>query len=319
MQTPHADRPGRRAEIPINATDVNWAGWSLALTATIAFSVAPPIARGAISGGMDPSALLLGRMLFATLLLAITTAVRTPHLLRADRRCVLAAIGSGLINGVAMSCFFWALTYLEASMTSMILSLSPLIVLSLLALRGERMTYRHAVRMMLALIGIYLLIGPGGDVNLVGVAWAMLAICLFSLQMVIMQWYLVDYDARTVTLYVLIAMSSSVFIWWLIQGAAWQDPGLGGWLSILSLAVISTYLARLTLFGAVSRIGSGQMAMLAPVETLFTVLWSFLFLGERLTPIQWLGGMLVLSSAVLAVQRLGRARWRPRWRNRMRP
>ena len=44
----------------------------------------------------------------------------------------------GAINSVAMSAFFWSLTYLAASMSSMILALSPLVVLSLLALRGER-------------------------------------------------------------------------------------------------------------------------------------------------------------------------------------
>jgi drug/metabolite transporter (DMT)-like permease len=42
------------------------------------------------------------------------------------------------------------------------------------------------------------------------------------------------------------------------------------------------------------------------LETLLTVIWSTLFLHERLTPLQWVGGALIMVSALLAIQRLGR-------------
>jgi drug/metabolite transporter (DMT)-like permease len=70
----------------------------------------------------------------------------------------------------------------------------------------------------------------------------------------------------------------------------------------------------LFMVAAINRIGSGQMALLTPLETLLTVTWSMLFLDERLTTIQWVGGGLILASALLAIQRLGRAQWPPRWR-----
>jgi drug/metabolite transporter (DMT)-like permease len=66
---------------------------------------------------------------------------------------------------------------------------------------------------------------------------------------------------------------------------------------------------------AVDRIGGGQMTLLAPLETLLTLIWATAFLGERLAPLQLVGGALVLGSALLAIQRLGLAQWRPRWRN----
>ena len=108
-------------------------------------------------------------------------------------------------------------------------------------------------------------------------------------------------------------MALVVTLWWWFQGGIWQAPGLRGWVAIGSLALVSTYLARFALVAAVARIGGSQMAMLAPVETLFTVTWSMLFLGERLSPLQWVGGALILTSALLAIQRLDRSHWRPRW------
>jgi drug/metabolite transporter (DMT)-like permease len=59
---------------------------------------------------------------------------------------------------------------------------------------------------------------------------------------------------------------------------------------------------------SIKHIGSGQMALLSPVEALLTVIWSMLFLGERLSPVQWIGSLLILASGLMAVQRLSRVR-----------
>jgi drug/metabolite transporter (DMT)-like permease len=70
---------------------------------------------------------------------------------------------------------------------------------------------------------------------------------------------------------------------------------------IVVLAVVSTYFARLALFAAIARIGSGQTALLWPLQTLGAIVLSVIFLQERLTPIQWVGGFLVLGSTFLAL------------------
>ncbi len=120
--------------------------------------------------------------------------------------------------------------------------------------------------------------------------------------------------ARPVTFYVLLAMTLAVLVMWFLEGATWQPLGWDGWWVVVVLAVVSTYASRLLLFAAVSRIGGGQMAMLTPFETLLAVFWSAVFLDEHLSPIQWVGGALILTSAVLAIKRLQLARLRPRWR-----
>ncbi len=285
-------------------------GWALALIATFCFSFAPPVARFAILDGFDSTALLLVRMIIATTLFAITLAVTDRQKLLMPRQGLLAATGVGAVNAVGMVLFFFSLNFLEASLTSMILALSPAIVLSLLALRGERLTRRHLVRLGLALAGVYLLIGPTGAVDWFGASLTLLATFFFSLQMAMTQWTLIGYPARSVMFYVTGTMTIFVGGWWLATGAVWSAPGPNGWLAVIILAVVSTYLARLGYFNAVTRIGSGQLALLGPVETLLSVVWSILFLGERLAPLQAVGGALILVSALLAVRRLGRVRLR---------
>lgn len=298
-----------------------WLGWTMALASTLAFSIAPTIVRGAIAGGMNPTTLLAARLVLSTLLLGGSIVLAAPDRLPIDRAGLLVCSVAGLANGIGMLTFFWALARIDASIASMIFSLSPLAALGVLALRGEKFTRRHTLRLALGLGGVYLLLGPtsGGRVDWLGVGLIFVAILAFAIHLALIQWFLQGYDARTVTFYVVATMMALAVGWWLVQGREWHDPGWSGWLAIGTLAIISTYLARLALFVGVRSLGGGQIALLMPLETLLSVTWSVLFLQERLSVWQWLGGLFILASAVLAVKRLNRARWQPRWRVWSRP
>lgn len=281
-------------------------GYILALCSTVAFSFAPPVARFAILGGFDSNALLMTRMVIGTVLFAVTFAAADREKLRLSRRGVGATLLVGAVNASAMITFFLALNYLEASLAAMIIALSPPFLLSLLALRGEKLTRRQLVRLTLALTGVYLLVGPSGQANWLGVGLALLSTFLFSVQMALTQWTLIGYPVRSVVLYVTGSMAVFVVGWWLFQGAQWTAPSPAGWLAVAVLAIVCTYVARMAYFAAVPRIGSAQLALLGPLETMLTVVWSVLFLGERLAPVQVAGGLLILASALLAFRRLGR-------------
>jgi drug/metabolite transporter (DMT)-like permease len=285
-------------------------GWALALFATVAFSFAPPVARFAIVGGFDSTTLLLARMILATTLFAAVLAATDLHKLRLPQSGLSAAVLVGAVNAGGMIFFFASLGRLEASLGAMILALSPPMVLSLLALRGERLTRRHLVRLGLALVGVYLLIGPTGQVDWIGAALALAATFLFALQMALTQWTLVAYPTRTVAFYVTASMTLFVAAYWLFLGAPWAAPSPAGWAAVLILAIVSTLLARLAYFAAMGHIGGAQMALFGPLETLLSVIWSIIFLNEQLAPLQLLGGALILASALLAVKRLGRVNLR---------
>jgi len=300
---------------PATWTSNAWFGWTLALLASFSFSFAPPIARGVILAGMDSTTLLVLRLSLATLFFGLTILLMNPQLFKVSRQTFLVTSFAGATNGLGMLFFFWALERVDASLSSMIISLIPLVVLSLLALRGERFTYRHLIRLGLGLGGVYLLIGPGGTVDPHGIVLLVASIFCFSCQIVMLQWYLKGQDFRTVSFYISAGMTTVVTIYWALWGVQWQTPGAQSWLLIFALAFLSTFLARLFFVSAVDRIGGGQMTLLTPMETLLTVFWSLIFLHERFSPLQWVGGALVLSSALMAVQRLNLAKWRPRWRN----
>ena len=143
-----------RMRLRINAVHASTLGWTLALGSTVAFSFAPPVARAAIVGGMDSNQLLMLRMVIATSLFGLTIGLAARDSLRMPRKAVGAAVLAGVVNSAGMILFFLSLNYLEASLGAMIIALSPPIVLVLLALRGERLTGRHLLRLGLALAGV---------------------------------------------------------------------------------------------------------------------------------------------------------------------
>ena len=285
-----------------------WQGWALALLTSTCFSTMPVALKYAINLGLDPAQLLAMRYLAASLLLAGTVAVISPRRLRADRQLLLFAAIGGLAYASAVYLYSPSLTRLAASVSAMTFSMYSLLVLVVLAFLGEKFTYRNTVRLALGLAGVYLLIGPGGQVDPIGFLLVFGAMVAMTVYLFAIQGRLASYDALTAAVYLVAAMTVAINLIWLLGGAPWHSPGTRGWLAIGWMAIIGTYLAQLTMVTSIRIIGGGQVALLNPLETLLTVIWSVLFLSESLTVLQWAGGGLILLSALLAIQRLRRAR-----------
>lgn len=302
--TEAASRPQTAARV------ADWPGWLAAIGAVLSFSIVTPVSKVALGLGLNPATQNTIRFGLAAALLGLTLLAAGPGRFRLDRRGLWVALGAGACIGAGSLVYLAGLAQVDSSVAAMIFALEPLLVLGLLALRGERFTYRQLVRLGLALGGVYLLIGPSGRVDLGGAGLILLACFAFALPMALIQWYLGGYDARTTTFYMVGGMLLVNLAWWLTTGREWHDPGWPGWLAILAIALVSTYAARLLMVAAIGRLGSSQMALLVPVELLLTVAWSVLFLGERFTGVQLAGGALILLSAVLSVVRLRRVPWR---------
>lgn len=285
-----------------------WIGWTLAVASTIAFSLGPPLGKIAIGLGITPTVLLVLRFGISILLLVGTLGITAPGKLSINRKGLLIVGGAGLINGLGVLSFFWSLTRLDVSIATMIFSLAPLVVLGVLALGGERLTYRHLVRLALGLIGVYLLIGPSGQTDWLGVLLVCGNIVSVSIEFSMIQWFVRNYDTRTITLYVMIGMLITIGAFWLAQGATWPNPGWQGWLVVGVMGVVTGYFAWWAMFTSIRYIGGSQVILLTPLETLLSMLWSVIFLQERLSAWQWLGGVFILVSAVLAAKRLSRVR-----------
>ena len=281
-------------------------GILLILLSVVCGSIAPVLIKMGLAAGVDPVTLLTLRFVVAALIFWVVFALFWPDSLRIDRRELASCTAVACASASGYFCFYWAMTRIDASLGPMIFSLFPLIVLLLLALRGEPIGRLSQVRLGLGVLGVYLLIGPGGRVDLLGALLAVVAAGGHALHLTLSQWRLSQLRPQTTALYVVSLMAVMLTVARLLQPVPWHTPSLSGWGVILSTGLISTVLARLAMFAGIQRIGSGQTALLGPIETLLTVLWATLLLGEWLSPVQWAGGLAILASAILAVHRAPR-------------
>jgi drug/metabolite transporter (DMT)-like permease len=207
--------------------------------------------------------------------------------------CFLA----GLFNGVGSILFYSALGRINASLGQLLYSLYPLFVAIWLILDSQPPSRLTLVRILLAILSIFLLTSSStSPIDMIGVAQMLLAAVLYALHLPINQRVLYDIPAPTVTLYTLIAMSvvvSPVFLFTDVilpaQAPLWPILGL----------TLVTFLSRLSLFMGVKHIGGMQTALLGLLELLVVVGLSIVWLRESFSFTQWIGGLLLGISILL--------------------
>ena len=281
-------------------------GYTASFATMLSYSSVTPPAKAILNTGMPPTAMLAAR--YAILVLLMSLLWIRPKSLRMNREGLKWTLLSGFLQAIAMFCYFWGLKRLDSSVSAMLVSLNPLVVVGLLALRGERITPCTIFRLGLGLGGVCILIGPGGQVDLVGALLVSVTTVIYGFYLALMQWKLTGYDPLPLTYYSTIVATVFMVAIWLIEGAQWTNNPLQTWALLIALVLVSTLVSRFSLFVAVANIGSGAFALMGPLETLLAVIWSVAFLQDILSTLQWVGGLLILLSGFLAIDR----GWRPR-------
>jgi probable blue pigment (indigoidine) exporter len=104
-------------------------------------------------------------------------------------------------------------------------------------------------------------------------------------------------DARLMTCYSFLA-STVLLVAWSIATWNWQPPATAlGWVALVGLAVFTT-VGILAVYISTVRIGPFRTALFMNLEPPLTAVGSAIFLGEVLTPLQMLGGGIMLAALV---------------------
>lgn len=274
-------------------------GFLLILFASVCLSTVPTAVRLGLLHGAAPLQLLAPRMVLGAALLWLWVGARRPQRLRIDRRGLRACAVAGVLNAVNLLFFYLGVRRVGASVAILVFSTYPALLLLLLHLRGERVTRRDVLRLALALAGIALVADPGGSVDPLGVLYIVLCAAIYALYMLLVHERLVLYPATTSSVWIVSFLALAAL---LMRPLAQPAPALDalGWGVVLWSGIIGTAVTRVATVEGIRLIGSGQTALLLPVETTLTLGWAALLLGERIDAHQLMGAGLVLTSVLLA-------------------
>ena len=275
-------------------------GFLLIVLASVCLATLPTAVKLGLDVA-DPVQLLAPRMALGAALIALWIGLTRPQRFRIDHNGLRACVLAGVLNVVSLLLFYEALRRVDAAIAMLVFSVYPAILLLMLHLRGERVTRLDAVRLALALAGVALITQPGGGADALGVALAVGCAGVYALYMLLIQTRLTALPASTSTVWIVTTMAVVLLVLRLFVRPAVPLDAYG-WMVVVWSAVLGTGVARMATVAAVRLIGSGQTALLLPVETVLSVGVAMLVLGERLSLPQATGAALVLTSVGLAIR-----------------
>ena len=298
-QTRAAEIPVTRTYLLILLSTLFWGGTAVA--GKLVLQDVPPLTAGVLRYGI--TALLL--------LLLFRSQLPSPWALRTRDRWLLFWIG---VIGTFLNhtFFFLALSYAPAAHGALIPSTtSPMWTMLLAARRGqERISGIQMAGMGLCLVGVVLVVHPARVMTGEGLG-VLLGDALFIIGG--MAWgvysYLSAVAMRRLSAVTTLAFGMVVGTLFLIPTALVERPWAtvrlahaSAWGALAFLVVACTLLAYLWWNVALARVGAGRTAVFTNLVPLFGILLSWILLGERLAPIQLMGGLLAVVG-VVACQR----------------
>jgi drug/metabolite transporter (DMT)-like permease len=303
-------------------------GVSLVVVSAISFGSGGLFAHPVYESGVDWLTLMAWRFGIAgtlawILLLARPASRRALRAMR--RRMLLTTIGLGAFYVTNTATYYAGITTVPLSLAALIVYIYPPVV-AVLALRlGRPLEGRRAwSALAIAVAGVALAVG-GIDAATAPPASGLLLIVasplLYSAWIILAARHSGERSDRTghdsdngadASVVGVVMLSSTAAVYWIV------NLGIGhpvlpstippeAWPGILGVAVVAGFLAVQAFYAGAQRVGAAQASLISTVEPLWTILAASLLLGERLQPVQLVGGAMILVGVLLSQTRGGGA------------
>lgn len=288
-------------------------GLTLALVSAAAFGSSGPFAKALLDSGWSPGAAVTARIGGAALVLLVPSLMLLRGRWDVLRRHAGLLVAYGVVAMAAVQlAFFNAVTTLSVGVALLLEYLGVvLVVVWLWARHGQRPRRWTLTGVALAVVGLLLVLDLGGpSVDLGGVLWGLGAAVGLATYFVLSAREaaglppLVMACGGMVVATVALLLAGAAGVMPMTAGTA--DVVLAGavlpwWVAIGELALVAAALAYATGIAATRRLGSKIAGFVGLTEVMFSLLFSWLLLGELPVPVQLAGGACIVAG-VLAVR-----------------
>ncbi len=245
-----------------------------------------------------------------------------------SRRRVIVLIGLGIFFIGNSGTYFAALETVDASLAALIVYIYPAIVAVITIRYGRKLQGRRAWgALALAIAGVALAVGgidPSAAPPLIGLVLIVASPIIYAVWIVLAARFggergtsdVVDappHEAETPADASVTEAAPTAAIMITATAVAWWVLALGtsrpvlpsqipsdAWIPLIGVGIVSTALALQTFYAGARRIGAAQASLVSTVEPIYTIVLAAILFGERLTPVQLLGGALVIIGVVVA-------------------
>lgn len=291
-------------------------GYATYLVAATLFALNGSVSKILLLGGVPWQRLSQLRVTLAFLILLLVVALVRRSGLRL-RRAEVGRLAIYGILGIAatQSLYFLGIQKLAVGVALLIEFTAPIMVaLWFRFVMREPVRDRVFLALLLALVGLAMVaqVWAGFSLDTIGVVASIGAAAALALYYVLGEKLVVDRDPVSLTMwgfFFATAFWAVVQPWWSFPwdtlaltaepfGA--DGPSVPGWALIAWMVVLGTVVPFALVLQSLRHLRATQASVVGMTEPLIASLIAFLLLGEVLTPVQILGGAVVLTGVLLA-------------------
>ena len=219
-----------------------------------------------------------------------------------NKKHFIYAIISGVAMGISWMLLYEAYVKIGVSIATLLYYCGPVIVMIVSPfIFNERFTTYKIVGFIIVFIGMFLV-----NENILGEAKFSIGL-LYGILGAVMYAVLVVFNKKAETIKglenTIIQLISSVLIVAIfvqIKQGLMIPSLMDNIIPVLVLGVVNTGIGCYLYFSSIQNLPAGSVAICGYIEPLSALIFSAIFLGERLSPIQMLGALCIIGGAMLA-------------------
>lgn len=276
-------------------------GTCMVLLSASGFATLAIFIKFAYLAGVNSLTMLTVRFFVASVFLYLIAKLRGLSLNLAPKEVFKLFLMGTLGYGLMSLLFAKTLFYLPASISSMLLYLYPALVTVLSVLVGdETFNYKKGISLTVCFVGLFLVLGVSlTGLKTIGVLLGIGAALVYSLYIVAGNKVLKQLDSYVATTYVCASSALLFLLASLSTDSLIVNLPLYGWLSLLGMAFFSTVVGIWGLFTGIKYIGATSTSIISTLEPVITVILSFGLLGEKISPTQAVGGLIIVIGIII--------------------
>ena len=255
---------------------------------------------------IPPLALVLYRVSIAALVLHVWLRVRNISFAPAIARSA-SFLGLALLNNVIpFSLIFSGQTEIGAGLASVLYATTPLwtVLVANLLTKDEKLSASKLAGVVLGIGGAAIMIGPGLLANLGGPTWAKLAVIGAAVSYAFAAVFAKRFRDMKPVIVATGQLSASTIVMMpivllLYNPSEIVSTNISIWLSIGTLAIVTTAFAFILYFNLIASAGATNASLVTLLVPASAIILSTAFLGERLETYEFLGLALIVSSLVV--------------------
>ena len=294
----------------MKSQNLNVGSASRLIAAAACWGIATVITKDILSS-LPPITLLIIQLAFSILLLWILVSLRGRHV--TDKKTLLKLGAAGLLNpGISYTLSLLGLSMSTVTMSTLLWASEPVLILGLAwFILREMLTLRQIFFSITAMVGVVLIGGLGVGMVTKGILLGNLLILggvlCCALYTVLVQYIRSDVDSlHIVALQQTVALVWALVIWPLELRSGTSvnlaDLGLSTWFWAGFSGVVYYALAFWFYVQGLKRVNASIAGIFINFIPIFGVSGAYLFLGERLSLVQWMGAGVILLSVFIILR-----------------